>query len=204
MNNRVAMTRFVLPAILFLLMISTPFRMALAEGAGGMLLSSAAAGAVRESVFADPGTGVEPERPVSAADSSLRLEPWKVAMISTAVPGFGQIYNDAAWKLPIYYGLVGYFAWRAIESNSRYNDYRFAWLSNPSAPDADAVASLRDDYRETRNRHIVFLCLAYVAGIVDAYVDAQLYGFDAITGEGLAALPSGLRASPIVSVHMNF
>jgi len=205
------MIRFTLVAICLVFMGFTHFRTAVAEQIPAILSSSATKGVLRQSLFtdanADAGSGTEtkPEMQGNTVDRSQRLAPWKVAMISAAVPGFGQIYNDAAWKLPVYYGLMGYFAYRAIDANSSYNDYRYQYLSNPSSPDAGTVSSLRDDYRETRNRQLVFLCLAYVAGIVDAYVDAQLYGFDTIIGESLGASSAQmLHSQPIVSVHMNF
>lgn len=145
------------------------------------------------------------DREKNAVEADRRMEPWKVAMISAVLPGYGQVYNKAAWKVPILYGLLGYFGYRALDYNDSYNEYRDKYSADPDGPDASSYRSERDDYQEKRNQHIMFLALAYIAGIIDAYVDAHLYDFDAITEEGIsgAGAPSSIY-SPSVSVSMKF
>ena len=134
------------------------------------------------------------------AESGRRLPPWKVAAISAVLPGYGQVYNHAAWKLPIYYGLMALFAKNAIDDNSKYNDYRSQYLVDQSP----SAAASRDDYRSKRNTQIVWLCITYLAGIVDAYVDTHLYDFDRVIDEkvGTAGQPSG--PAPLLNVSMKF
>ena len=165
---------------------------------GGMLSASAASSEVRESLV----TSEEPATAGNQADAENgnRLSPWKVATISAVLPGYGQIYNHAAWKLPIYYGLMAWFAKNAIDDNSKYNDYRSQYLADHSA----AAAASRDDYRTKRNTQIVWLSLVYIAGIVDAYVDTQLYDFDRIIEEKVGSTDQPPGPAPLVNVSLKF
>ncbi|NTU69066.1 MAG: hypothetical protein HGB02_09365 [Chlorobiaceae bacterium] len=164
---------------------------------GGMLSTSSSSTEVRGSLVAEDSTAVN--RQVEA-ENGYRHSPWKVAAISAVLPGYGQVYNHAAWKLPIYYGLMAYFAKNVIDDNKKYNDYRSQFLAEPSA----ATATSRDDYRTKRNTQIVWLCLTYIAGIVDAYVDTQLYDFDRIIDEKVGATVAPPGPAPLVTVSMKF
>jgi len=170
---------------------------------GGMLSSKAASGTVQEALIVSPDSTASDLKEPSDLRSK-RLPPGRVALISAVLPGYGQIYNHAAWKLPIYYGLMGYFASNAVNYNSKYLDYRNQYRLDPNAPDAAAAAVNRDDYRKRRNTQIVWLCISYMAGILDAYVDAHLFDFDKITDEKVgASYPQG-PAAPCLSVSMKF
>lgn len=177
--------------------MATPFG-AVHAAPGGMLSASATSSEVRESLVANEEPAAA-DRQI-AAENGNRLSPWKVAAISAVLPGYGQIYNHAAWKLPIYYGLMAYFAKNAIDDNGKYLDYRSQYLADRSAE----AARSRDDYRTRRNTQIVWLCIAYVAGIVDAYVDTQLYDFDRIIDEKVGASDAPAAPAPMVSVSMKF
>ena len=165
---------------------------------GGMLSAYASSSEVRESlVTSEDSTAVGRQM---EAENGKRLSPWKVATISAVLPGYGQIYNHAAWKLPIYYGLMAWFAKNAIDDNRKYNDYRSQYLVDQSP----AAAAGRDDYRTKRNTQIVWLCITYIAGIVDAYVDTQLYGFDRIMEEKVGSTGPSAAPAPLVNVSMKF
>ena len=169
---------------------------------GGMLSVPAASAEVQGALVTSPdSTGAARQ---SEAETGSRLPPWKVAAISALLPGYGQVYNHAAWKLPIYYGLMANFAINAIADNGKYNDYRYQYLADPTGPGAASAAVNRDDYRKKRNTQIILLCISYIAGIVDAYVDTQLYDFDRIIDEkvGVSGIPAG--AAPLVSISMKF
>ena len=139
-----------------------------------------------------------------AEDDNERMQPWKVAMISAVVPGYGQIYNGAIWKVPILYGLLGYFGYTALDFNDSYDEFRVKYAEDPEGPDASYFQSERDRYQEKRNRQLLFLVLAYIAGIVDAYVDAHLYDFDAISEEGISSVYGPDEPYPSVSVSLRF
>lgn len=48
----------------------------------------------------------------------------RVAAISLVAPGFGQLYNQQYWKIPILYGSVGTALYFGLKFNSRYRTYR--------------------------------------------------------------------------------
>ncbi|MDD3108366.1 MAG: DUF5683 domain-containing protein [Alistipes sp.] len=48
----------------------------------------------------------------------------RVCAFSAIAPGFGQLYNKQAWKIPLLYGTVGTAAYFAFQQNSKYREYR--------------------------------------------------------------------------------
>ena len=48
----------------------------------------------------------------------------RVCAISAVAPGFGQLYNKQAWKIPILYGTVGTSAYFAFQQNHKYKDLK--------------------------------------------------------------------------------
>jgi hypothetical protein len=164
----------------------------------GMLSARAESGAVHEALVADADSP-DAEKNVSP-EGNGRQSPGTVALISAVLPGYGQVYNNAAWKLPIYYGLLAWFGSNALHDSDQYDKYRDLYLENPTSD----AASQRDSYRKKRNTQIALFCVTYVLGIVDAYVDAHLYDFDRIIDDnaGASALPSG--STTILSVSRKF
>lgn len=74
-------------------------------------------------------------RQLSAADSALLFKPkfritqdtiaaGRHTIFSLVAPGFGQIYNRQAWKLPILYGGVGGFLTGGILFHNKHKEYK--------------------------------------------------------------------------------
>lgn len=128
--------------------------------------------------------------------------PAKAALWSAAIPGAGQFYNKAYWKIPIVYAtgaVLGYFL---IDNNTKYQSFRTALLlradkdsttvdeyaNNPDFPSlneknfgADAERNIkyrRDFYRRNRDLTILLSIGAYALQIAEAYVHAHLKEFD--------------------------
>jgi hypothetical protein len=118
---------------------------------------------------------------------SPKLATW----LSVAVPGTGQIYNKKYWKVPIIYGLFGTFGYFANKYEKEYLFYRQAYkdrlnglttqlsageyyqlLSN------DELKSEMKRWERNRNFNYIGIFLTYIANIVDASVDANLYYYD--------------------------
>jgi len=162
--------------------------------------SRATAGSIQSALFAQSDEGPSQQE----EEEGRRMQPWKVAMISAVLPGYGQIYNGAIWKVPVLYGLLGYFGYTALDFNDSYDTFRAQYVADPDGPQASFYQSERDRYQKKRNQQLLFLVLAYVAGIVDAYVDAHLYDYDAISEEGISSVYGPEGPSPSLSVSLRF
>ncbi len=198
-----AFRRVLLLVALPVLSVFAPSGALLAGQQGNMLSVRDGGGKVQEALLTSPDSVSAPSQ-ASPGTLPGRLAPGKVALISVVAPGFGQIYNHAAWKLPIYYGLLGYFAAGAVSDNSKYLDNMYAYRADPNGADATAAADRRDDYRKRRNSKIVWFCVTYLVGVLDAYVDAHLFDFDRVQSEGLGDAAPPLHREPAVSLSMKF
>lgn len=122
-------------------------------------------------------------------------DPGNVLFKSMIVPGWGQVVNKQAWKVPIIYGILGGLGYFSVHVTKKYHDYRAAYYNlNPDAPDdfrfgdtpsyipesanLQQVRSLRNQYRNNRDLVYVGIVVAYGLNIVDAYVFAHMRSFD--------------------------
>lgn len=111
------------------------------------------------------------------------------------IPGWGQITNKQAWKVPIVYGLLGGLTYYSIYLNKRYHDYRAAYYNlNDQTPDdfkygqtpnyladVQSLESLKANRNTLRNRRdlsYLYIGLAYGLNVIDAYVFAHMRTFD--------------------------
>lgn len=138
--------------------------------------------------------------PEETAESiEKKHSPKTAAILSTVLPGAGQIYNGSWWKVPIVYaGFAGigyglYFYQDYYKSfKTAYNDYRNPYLEQGLTPPADTVLTVRgetgyspvnvqqgrDFYRKYRDLCIIGLGIWYLANVLDAYTEAHLFEFD--------------------------
>ncbi len=136
------------------------------------------------------------------SESRFNPDPYKAAMYSAVLPGMGQIYNRKYWKVPIVYGGFYALTWYALFTHDEYVRYRNAFQfridGNPDTVDEfagdlrytdDIITRFQDYYRRQRDLTFIFMALFYALNIVDATVDAHLFGFD--VGEDL-----GMKIGP--------
>ena len=133
-------------------------------------------------------------------------KPAKAAFFSAVIPGAGQIYNKAYWKVPIVWGtgaVLGYFL---VDNNNKYQNFRQALiLRNRDSTDVyinhpiygvqrqNGTQNLRysrDFYRRNRDLTILLSILAYGLNIAEAYVHAHLKEFDVSEDLSLRIQPS--------------
>jgi len=111
----------------------------------------------------------------------MKKSPIVATILSVAIPGAGQFYNQSYWKIPIIAGLVGYFGYEYIRENNLYKDYRDQYIASqqqiPPLGDQNLL-TLREFYRDQRDNFVWYFLITYVVNIVDAYVDAHLFDFD--------------------------
>ena len=106
--------------------------------------------------------------------------PGLAMLLSGIVPGAGQVYNHSYWKAPIVLGLGVYFASEFFANNRNADGYRQLYLASlqVSAQGNSSYLDLREFYKNQRDAFAWYFFILYVLNIVDAYVDASLYGFD--------------------------
>jgi hypothetical protein len=127
-----------------------------------------------------------------ASDSTIvkkKHSPFKATIMSTVLPGLGQVYNGKWWKVPIIYGAFGGLIYSSVFNNAKCRTYRNAYLlrvdEDPTTIDefegqySDAnLRELVDTYQRNRDLSLVFTGVFYALNIIDASVDAHLKDFD--------------------------
>jgi len=84
---------------------------------------------------------------------------------SLLVPGLGQYANGKRFKALLFFSAEAFFAGGYVYMRHEVNR-------------DDITEFQRDLYRTDRNSYVIYWMLAKVFGMVDAYVDAQLAGFN--------------------------
>jgi len=103
------------------------------------------------------------------------------AMLRSAVlPGWGQFYNEAYWKIPIVWGVSAWFIYLWNDRDDNYKFYKDLYNNSllESSNGNTQYKRLRDFYRDDRDLYAVYLGLTYFLNLIDAYVDAHLFDFD--------------------------
>jgi hypothetical protein len=110
----------------------------------------------------------------------MQKSPWGAVLRSAVIPGWGQVYNESYWKVPVVLGFLGYFSYVWIDQNKSYKHYRdlFSASITESEPSGNSnYYDYREFYRDQRNTFAIYIGLTYFLQLVDAYVDAQLFDF---------------------------
>lgn len=120
--------------------------------------------------------------------------PRSVLFKSMMIPGWGQIENRQAWKVPIIYAMFAGVGYYTIYLNGEYQDYRAAFYNAVQGEDNDfrfgptpehlqgissnQLQSNRNSLRNQRDFMFVVMGLAYGLNVLDAYVFAHMRSFD--------------------------
>lgn len=149
-------------------------------------------------------SGAGPDSTLVAADSTKKRSnfvvrfirkdypnPRKALLFSLVLPGAGQAYNRKWWKIPLVYGVLGgmgYLEYQNIQDFRLYRDSYKALVdgdpntvvTNPRLllQDRTTMRANRDIARKNLEQSSLWLGLAYILSITDAFVDAHLYSFD--------------------------
>lgn len=126
--------------------------------------------------------------------SSNVKSPTKAMLMSAVLPGLGQFYTGSYWKIPVIYGLAGYFVYEIKQNDKNYKYYRDLFRQSVQVSGGDyRYKRLRDFYRDQRDLFGIYLFVLYLANIADAYVDAHLYNFDVSDDLSIQILPAGVK-----------
>jgi len=120
--------------------------------------------------------------PVQQEDTSFVMSksPWGAVLRSAVLPGWGQLYNRSYWKAPIVWGVTAWFVYNWNYNNNKYVSYKNAYANdklNLSSQLSAVNKTNRDFYRDQRDLFAIYMGLAYVLTLVDAYVDAHMFDF---------------------------
>lgn len=123
-----------------------------------------------------------------------RLNPKRSALLSTVLPGAGQVYNRRLWKVPIIYGGLGAIGYFVVVNNNSYVAFKKAFAAckeDPTCTEGDVtlggetrtyqksdMLSNRESFRRYRDFNIIIGGVWYTFNILDAFVDAHLRYFD--------------------------
>jgi hypothetical protein len=139
--------------------------------------------------------------------------PRKAAILSSTLPGLGQIYNKKYWKVPIIYAGLLTSAYYINDNNIQYKRYKNAYLkrldNNPNNDDfvgkysSGDLLILKDFYR--RNREISILCFVgtYIINVLDASVDSHLFDYDISEDISLQIKPTSTANLNGLSLTLN-
>lgn len=175
-----------------------------------------------------PSTALIKTTTADTLNGEVFPDPKKVLRRSLILPGWGQVTNKQAWKVPIVYGILGGLVYYSIDTHNQYSDYKAAFYNlNPDTPDDQRfgptpdyinenanLSSLRDNrnfYRNRRDLTFVMVGLAYALNVIDAYVFAHLRPFDVSDDLSLntkiapgAGMAQNRQPIPSISVSINF
>lgn len=126
----------------------------------------------------------------------MQKSPWGAVLRSAVIPGWGQLYNESYWKIPVVWGVAGWFAYNWIDQNDKYNLNRNLELSTEDPILKQRYLSKRDFYRDQRDYFAIYLTLTYLLNLVDAYVDAHLFDF--------TVSEDFLTRTPQLNIRLNF
>jgi hypothetical protein len=119
--------------------------------------------------------------------------PKKATLLSLAIPGAGQIYNQHNWwwKVPIIYGGGAALVYGAVYYQRNYEAFRDAYqhtqqypgepLDDPrfvKYPDDATLRTIRDSYKQARDQCVIGLGVLYALQVVDACVEAHFFDFN--------------------------
>lgn len=133
---------------------------------------------------------------------SLTHSAKRAALRSTLVPGWGQAYNEKYWKIPLLYAGLGSSIYFIADNQMQYRNFKDAYLlrtdNDSTTIDAfpqyttENLVTLIDFHRRNRDFSGVITLFIYALNILDATVDAHLYGFDVSEDLSFRMQPIGI------------
>jgi hypothetical protein len=140
----------------------------------------------------------------------------KASVLSTIIPGAGQVYNKKYWKVPIIYASLATSIYFINENQNKYTAYKNAYLQRLNGEVDDyselynnsQLITIMDYYERNRDVSYIITAAIYLLNIVDASVDAHLLDFDVSDELNLSYAPSFINTphgkNTSLSLKMNF
>ena len=108
------------------------------------------------------------------SDQPLK-SPWGAVLRSAILPGWGQVYTHQYIKAGVVFTVNAALLWTVLDYDRQWKDTQ------------------NESFRDKRNQYTWYLGLAYLLTLVDAYVDASLFGFN--EAMEIACVPPGRQQS---------
>jgi len=122
----------------------------------------------------------------------MTKSPWGAVLRSAIIPGLGQFYNESYLKIPVIWGLGIWFGYEWQQNNNLYVYYRNKYVRTGQSLDK----SNRTFYRDQRDLFTIYMVIVYIANLVDAYVDANLFDFN--------VSENPYTKTPMLNMRVNF
>ena len=140
-------------------------------------------------------TVVKEEKAVNTAKVKKPHSPKKATIMSTCLPGLGQIYNGKWWKVPIVYAGLGGLGYLVYNNYYEYSSYLHAYeFKTGDLPEGitlntheselaskysdSQLRTYKESYRRDFELYTILTVAWYGLNIVDACVDGHLYDYD--------------------------
>ena len=113
--------------------------------------------------------------------------PKKAMILSTFIPGAGQIYNRKYWKFPIVYAGFAGLGYSFVFNNNKYLKYKNEYINRVLDPTlkpkqgeytTEELNVLQESYRRYRDLSVIGAFVLFTFNIIDAGVDAHLLNFN--------------------------
>jgi len=155
----------------------------------------------------------------AVADSLRRKRIKRTIIHSAVVPGWGQINNKQAWKLPFVYAAVGIPVWAFVVNLQTYQDLKKAYIIATDSSDANdilippqysvlsdnSIKYYRDEYRKNVDYSAIFFLIGWGLNVADAAVFAHLRDFDVSDKLSMRVKPTiNLNGQTNVSLVFSF
>jgi len=158
--------------------------------------------------------------PADSLKKIINRDANRAALMSTILPGLGQVYNRKYWKVPIIYAAIGGLGYYTLNYNQDYQNYHNELLYRYSHPGLintfpdrtpDQLNLLKIQAKKYRDMFIIGIGIVYVLNIIDANVDAHLKKFDVSDNLSLSFKPktfycanSPHKLAGGISIALNF
>lgn len=159
----------------------------------------------------------------SEADTVKKHSPKTAVILSSCLPGAGQVYNHLAmpkgkrkafWKVPLIYAGLGLTSYFLIQNQQTQKALKLDYTKRQTGgiPDSrweqfddDGILTLYNQYLTKRDLSILGVGAVYLIQIVDAGIEAHFVDFDVSEDLSLKVSPTIMGYnSPGMKLQLNF
>jgi hypothetical protein len=113
------------------------------------------------------------------ADSTGAPRPSAAMLRSALLPGWGQLYTGHPFKAAWVAAAGATFVTLTVRADARVGELAARRSATPDPATRSALEADIEAWRIERRRWLVWSVTLWIYAVVDAYVDAELYDFDA-------------------------